>query len=645
MTTLAFDIVGHDKSGSKAIESLGDTADKIHGKLKVVSANAIAGLAEAGAMAGQAFSAALMNATEAESANDKLSAQLGFSGEIAKEFGAAAGQLYSEAYGENLGEVNDALKAVWQQGLVDEDAATEDIKAVAATALDFSSAMEQDMDRVTSAVGTMLKTGMAKNATEAFDVLTRGFQQGANKADDLLDTFIEYSTQFRKLGLDATTATGLLSQGLKGGARDADTVADALKEFSIRAIDGSKASGEAFKALGINGKQMAADIAAGGPKATAALGTVLEKLRGMKNPVDQSAAAVGLFGTKAEDLGAALFSLNPTTAVNALGQVAGASAEMGKTLADNAETKITMFTRSMETGFNEFLASNVIPILVTAIEWIRGFGNVLESMGIKVSDVVIPAIAALGAAVLAAGVKMAIGWLTGLGPIYIIGIAVVALAALIISNWDKIVAFLKATWEVIKSVAEAGLNFVKGRWSDFVGFLSGVVSGIARIASGMWDAARDSVVRAKQWIVDRWNDIIAFFGSIPRRIGEAFGSLGRILGDALKGAFNVGIDAINWFIDRANSAIHGINVINPFSDIPSIPKIGRMHSGGTVPGPLGMERLTILEAGETVLPVGAGRGGGGSLVVNINAPIGSRQELENWLVRTMDNLNRRGRFA
>lgn len=118
---------------------------------------------------------------------------------------------------------------------------------------------------------------------------------------------------------------------------------------------------------------------------------------------------------------------------------------------------------------------------------------------------------------------------------------------------------------------------------------------------------------AINWIVDRWNDTINFFKGIPRAIGDAFGAVGRFIGDAFKGALNVAIDVINWFVDRANDIIYGINVVNPFSDIPYINHIRRLHTGGVVPGAMGQERLAILQAGETVLPVGssaAGRQGG-----------------------------------
>src|SRR3546814_9211726 len=125
----------------------------------------------------------------------------------------------------------------------------------------------------------MIKTGLAKNAEVACDILTRGAQTGANEAEELLDTFSDYSTQFRKLGLDGKTAMGLLSQGLQGGARDADIVADAFKEFSIRAIDGSDKTVEGFQAIGLNAGDMAQRIGKGGKSASGALDLTLDSLR------------------------------------------------------------------------------------------------------------------------------------------------------------------------------------------------------------------------------------------------------------------------------------------------------------------------------------------------------------------------------
>jgi phage-related protein len=228
-----------------------------------------------------------------------------------------------------------------------------------------------------------MRTGLAPNADAALDLITKGLQSGADKSQDFLDTLNEYSTQFRKLGVDGETATGLLSQGLKGGARDADVVADSLKEFSIRAVDGSKTTAAGFKALGLNATDMAKQIAAGGPTASKGLDTVLDRLRGIKDPVKQSAAAVQLFGTQAEDMGKALFALDPSSAAKGLGDVAGAADKANKAFNATPTATIKTFGRSLQQGLVNVLGGAVIPALNKAIPAVSkafsGLGKVLST--------------------------------------------------------------------------------------------------------------------------------------------------------------------------------------------------------------------------------------------------------------------------
>jgi phage-related protein len=132
---------------------------------------------------------------------------------------------------------------------------------------------------------------------------------------------------------------------------------------------------------------------------------------------------------------------------------------------------------------------------------------------------------------------------------------------------------------------------------------------------GMWNGIKSVVGGVVDWIVGRWNDVVGFFQGIPDAIGRAFGRVGDIIGRAFKGALNVAIDIINWFIGRANDAIYGINVVSPFDDIPYIGYIGRLHTGGKVGGAPGTEQLKILQAGETVTSAANSSGGGGTATV------------------------------
>ena len=78
----------------------------------------------------------------------------------------------------------------------------------------------------------------------------------------------------------------------------------------------------------------------------------------------------------------------------------------------------------------------------------------------------------------------------------------------------------------------------------------------------------------------------------------------------MRTALNFLIDGMNTLVDGLNVLIRGANLIKPGSDIPSIPDIPHLASGGIVLGPT----LALLgERGpEAVVPLGAG---GGQMVI------------------------------
>jgi hypothetical protein len=194
----------------------------------------------------------------------------------------------------------------------------------------------------------LLRTGLAKSSKDAFDILAAGARNGVNASEDMLDTFTEYPALFQRLGLSGGEALGLISQGMKAGARNSDLAADALKEFQIRATDASETSAQGFKDLGLDAEDMTAKIARGGEDARDGLDIVLDKLRETEDPVKRNAAAVALFGTQAEDLGAALFAMDLSTAVDQLDGVTGSAQRMFDTLASNDAAKVEQAQRNIQ---------------------------------------------------------------------------------------------------------------------------------------------------------------------------------------------------------------------------------------------------------------------------------------------------------
>lgn len=165
----------------------------------------------------------------------RLAAQLGSMPAETAALGSVAGEVWSKGFTGEMEQVNEGVAAVTRNIGDLGELGADQMGDLTTKALGLSDVFGQDITRVTAAVGKILKNDLAPDADAAFDVITAGLQGNTNEADDLLDTFIEYSTQFRQLGIDAPTALGLMSQGLAGGARNADVVADSLKEFAIRA--------------------------------------------------------------------------------------------------------------------------------------------------------------------------------------------------------------------------------------------------------------------------------------------------------------------------------------------------------------------------------------------------------------------------
>lgn len=127
---------------------------------------------------------------------------------------------------------------------------------------------------------------------------------------------------------------------------------------------------------------------------------------------------------------------------------------------------------------------------------------------------------------------------------------------------------------------------------------------------GMWNGIKSVVGNIVDFIVAVWNGIPGFFQGVINAIKNIFSGIGNFIKDVFKGAINFVIDILNGGIWVLNKLIDGINLI-PGVDIPHIPKIPRLHAGGTVPGMPGEEVLTILQAGEHVGMKGQGGGGGG----------------------------------
>jgi phage-related minor tail protein len=616
---------GVDK-GSSEIES---KLSKSWGKVKMAAA-------AGGALAGAALMAGISSVIETSKPMALLEAQIGAGSPLAKDAGEVAGDVYMRGVVGSIEEATGAVKAALHNGLVPEDATKAEIAEVANSITDLSAIMEEDAGRVSTAVSQMIRTGLVDSAQEGFDLLVRGTQQGINKSEDLLDTFNEYGVQFEKLGLDGPRAMGLLGQAIKAGARDSDTAADALKEFSIRAIDGSKAASAGYEALGLNAEKMTAQIAKGGPEAEAGLQLVLDKLRATEDPVKRNAAAVGLFGTKAEDMGKALLAMDPSKATQSLGNLAGAAGKAGDALEQSAGAKLESFKRQVQAGLTDALAK-AIPYIEATFGWLQ-----------KNSGWVQPLAIGLGLLAAAIGVVVAVqtAWnaALALSPVTWIIIGIVAIIAVIVLLATKTQFFQtiwKAVWGFLKAVGSwfAGpfANFFVSAWQKVVGAFNSAknrVMSVINALKGAWNAYWSTYSKIIGWIVKKGSDMINFFVRMPGRIRSALSNMFSGLWSGFRGVANKIISGWNNLSFKiGGGSVMGVSIPSVTLNTPNIPYLAE---GGIVTGPT----VAMIGEGrqdEAVIPLDrlpelAGRDDR-PIVIEI-APGGER-EFRRWINKTV----------
>ncbi|MET8765465.1 phage tail tape measure protein [Streptomyces sp. NPDC004658] len=473
-----------------------------------------------GAAAGAYLMDSLVQAMDQQQITAVMGTQLGATGPEAARYGRLAGALFKDAVVGSFEEGADTIKAIASAGLFPPNATNRQMLSIATNAADVAKLLEVDVSQAAGAAATMIRNGLAKNATEAFDLIVAGSKGLGTASEDLLETFTEYGPIFKAAGISGQTAMGLIRQAIQGGwGKDTDKIADAFKEFGLRATSGAQGVKDAFKSLGLNAKQTGDDIAAGGKRGEKAMDKVLDRLRDL-GPNSQEAKQIvsTLFGGPGEDLGAALFALDVDKASAAMDGAKGSADKLGDGMRDNAASKVTAFKNTLQQNVVEFLGTSVVPAMQNMFSFISDHQTEFTTAGIVIGA----AFAAIGAAALLAGAQMAYAWIVGLGPVGWVAMAIGAVVVLVIAYWDQIKAGTLAAWDWIVAKVSSAKDGVLGALS-YLGQIPGQVSA--------WFG------KAKDWAVQKMLALVSWLSGLPGRANAALGSLGLTLVARASGAF------------------------------------------------------------------------------------------------------------
>lgn len=351
--------------------------------LKTAAVAGVAAVAVAvGASVGQAM--------EKQKLGSKVAASLDLTKGQARKAGKVASGVYADAWGENMPAVSDAVESVMSSidGMANQS--PKKLRAVTEAVLNIEDALDVDASSAARDFGILIKNGLAKDATQAADLMVAGLQKVPKAMrGDFSDAVEEYSQFFADLGFSGPQSIGLLVRATEDGKYGIDKMGDAIKEFSVRSVDGSKLTGSAFKAIGLDSDDMANKFLKGGDTAKDAFRKTVEGLLGIKDPAKRAQAAVSLFGTPLEDLGVKgipKFLESLLGAEGGLGKTEGKAKKFGTTLNDSVATKFEGAKRKAQ----QFLSDGLLALydgFDTGKAKGEGFAGALSEAGASLKPV------------------------------------------------------------------------------------------------------------------------------------------------------------------------------------------------------------------------------------------------------------------
>jgi len=343
----------------------GDLSGALDGAISSLPAGLVGPAGAAAAVVGAAFVQGFADAIESENLGDVIAARVGAGAAESEQFARVSAGVFRDAWGESTAEVSDAVDAVYST-LADARGSEATLEDLTRRAQAFADVFNQDVGTAVSNAGVLIQTGLARDAVDAFDLMTEAAQGvPAAMRDELGEATQEYSTFFATLGFDGQEAFGILTDAAGEGRYELDKTGDAIKELSIRATDLSDvAAMSALSDLGLDARDTANDLLAGGAAARTATQDILDALSSVPEPAEQARIAIALMGAPLEDLNKAEipeFVARLADASGGMADATGASDELTASM-KNTSSAVETVKREISGAFSDYANEILQPL-------------------------------------------------------------------------------------------------------------------------------------------------------------------------------------------------------------------------------------------------------------------------------------------
>lgn len=363
-TTPADNMTNAMGSLEDGISDTGDAALKTGDIIKanLVSEAVTQGIQKLGDVLKNSASRTIEIADGLDSSVNKIAAATNASAEEVNKLRSIVEQIYGGNFGEGFEDIADSISKIKQNlGELDD----KELVKVTESAYALKDVFDYDIAESSRAVKAMMEN-FGVSASEAYDYIARGAQNGLDYSGELLDNISEYSVQFKKMGLSASDMFKIFANGSENSAWNLDKIGDSVKELAIRVIDGSDTTKQGFEALGLDADNMAKKFAAGSDSARAAFQEVITALAGMNDPIAQNTAGINLMGTMWEDMGA--------EAVLALGDISDSAFDCAGAMDAIKDVNYNSLSNSLENVQRQIdlliqpIGESLIPVLDEAAD-------------------------------------------------------------------------------------------------------------------------------------------------------------------------------------------------------------------------------------------------------------------------------------
>ena len=335
---------------------------------------------------------------------------------------------------------------------------------------------------------TAISHNMGVTADEALDLINKGFAAGGENSQQYLNILQRFAPTMEKMGLSADEFVAFAGQIEKAGA-DTNKSMTAMGKASMQLRTMNKGTADSLAAIGINAKQMSADIQTGKKNAIDALQEISIRLKETGTNSREAAAVMkDLFGARGESQIGTEFLAFLANAKSGTEELLGAENSLERLKVKEVETQTEL--------------NNVVASLFDMGE--GGFETMTKKAKIWIQE----------------GLIKAIKWVVNLINYFIDWYNESMLVRAVVAN---IFTSIKIGWEVLKTAFNLIIDAVKH---------------VGRQLKGLGDILEGIFTLNPEKVKQGWNEITSSLGKYVRESLGDIKNAGMNMGQAFVDGFN-----------------------------------------------------------------------------------------------------------